>query len=39
MAVFRDHLDSSADLKTNYAAIRAGFIALALEKNRTPFVE
>ena len=38
---FRDHLASSADLKTSYAAIRAGFVQLALEKNRraTPFVE
>lgn len=38
---FRDHLKSSADLKTSYAAVRAGFVALALEKNRraTPFVE
>jgi hypothetical protein len=34
------HLTSSADLETTYEAIRAGFIALALEKNRraTPFV-
>lgn len=34
------HLSSSADLVTSYEAIRAGFIALALEKNRraTPFV-
>lgn len=38
---FRDHLTSSADLKTSYASIRAGFVSLALEKNRraTPFVE
>lgn len=38
---FREHLKSSADLKTTYAAIRAGFVALALEKNRraTPFVD
>lgn len=38
---FRTHLASSADLKTSYAAIRAGFVSLALEKNRraTPFVE
>lgn len=35
------HLNSSKDLETTYAAIRAGFIAQALEKNRraTPFVE
>ncbi len=34
------HLSSSDDLVTTYEAIRAGFIALALEKNRraTPFV-
>lgn len=38
---FREHLRSSDDLRTTYEAIRAGFIALALEKNRraTPFVE
>lgn len=35
------HLTSSADLVTTYEAIRAGFVALALEKNRraTPTVE
>lgn len=34
------HLSSSSDLVTSYEAIRAGFISLALEKNRraTPFV-
>lgn len=34
------HLKSSQDLQTPYAAVRAGFIALALERNRraTPFV-
>jgi len=34
------HLKSSKDLETTYEAIRAGFVALALEKNRraTPFV-
>lgn len=34
------HLSSAADLTTTYEAIRAGFVALALEKNRraTPFV-
>ncbi len=37
---YREHLKSSRDLETSYAAIRAGFVALALEKNRraTPFV-
>src|SRR3990167_8604918 len=36
----RQHLKSSRDLETTYEAIRAGFVALALEKNRraTPFV-
>jgi hypothetical protein len=35
------HLKSSKDLETTYEAIRAGFVSLALEKNRraTPFVE
>ncbi len=34
------HLASSKDLETTYEAVRAGFVALALEKNRraTPFV-
>jgi hypothetical protein len=34
------HLKSSKDLETTYEAVRAGFVALALEKNRraTPFV-
>lgn len=34
------HLNSSDDLVTTYESIRAGFIALALEKNRraTPFI-
>jgi len=38
---YLEHLKSSKDLETTYAAIRAGFVALALEKNRraTPFVE
>jgi len=38
---YRLHLSSSDDLVTSYEAIRAGFVALALEKNRraTPFVE
>jgi len=37
---YHEHLKSSKDLETSYAAIRAGFVALALEKNRraTPFV-
>jgi hypothetical protein len=37
---YLQHLSSSNDLVTSYEAIRAGFIALALEKNRraTPFV-
>ena len=36
----RQHLDNSADLTTPYEAIRAGFVALALERNRraTPVV-
>lgn len=38
---YRGHLKSSAGLRTSYAAVRAGFVELALEKNRraTPFVE
>jgi type II restriction enzyme len=38
---YRDHLTSSDCLVTPHEEIRAGFIALALEKNRkaTPFVE
>ncbi len=37
---YRHHLKSSKDLITTYEAIRAGFVALAIEKNRraTPFV-
>jgi len=37
----RKHLSGSSDLVTPYEEIRAGFVALALEKNRraTPFVE
>lgn len=37
---YRRHLGSSADLETTYEATRAGFVALALEKNHraTPFV-
>lgn len=35
-----NHLKSSKDLKTTYEAVRAGFVALALERNRraSPFV-
>lgn len=38
---YREHLKSARDLKTPYAAIRAGFVALALEKNRraSPYVD
>ncbi|HEY4941395.1 MAG TPA: AvaI/BsoBI family type II restriction endonuclease [Rhizomicrobium sp.] len=38
---YLDHLKSSADLRTSYAAVRAGFVSLALEKNRraTPYVD
>lgn len=37
---YLQHLNSSKDLETTYEAVRAGFVALALEKNRraTPFV-
>jgi type II restriction enzyme len=37
----RKHLSGSSDLVTTYEEIRAGFVALALEKNRraSPFVE
>jgi len=37
---YKNHLQSSNDLVTTYEATRAGFIALALEKNRkaTPYV-
>jgi type II restriction enzyme len=37
---YRQHLSSSNDLVTTYEAVRAGFVALALEKNRraTPFI-
>jgi len=37
---YLQHLKSSESLKTSYEAVRAGFVALALEKNRraTPFV-
>ncbi len=35
------HLKSSKDLETTYEAVRAGFVSLALEKNRqaTPYIE
>lgn len=35
------HLSGSADLETTYEEVRAGFVALALERNRraTPYVE
>lgn len=38
---YLQHLKSSKDLETTYEAIRAGFVSLALEKNRqaTPYVE
>ncbi len=38
---YQEHLKDSNSLVTSYAARRAGFVALALEKNRraTPFVE
>jgi hypothetical protein len=38
---YRLHLKSSNDLVTPYEAVRAGFVALALERNRraTPFIE
>jgi type II restriction enzyme len=38
---YRKHLSKSTDLVTTYEEVRAGFVALALEKNRraTPFVE
>lgn len=37
---YRNHLRFSDDLVTTYEATRAGFVALALEKNRraTPYV-
>ena len=37
---YLEHLTSSSGLVTSYAAVRAGFVSLALEKNRraTPFV-
>lgn len=40
MSSHRNHLQSSDDLVTTYEATRAGFVALALEKNRraTPYI-
>jgi len=40
MTAYRNHLQSSDNLVTSYEATRAGFVALALEKNRraTPYV-
>ena len=37
---YLQHLTSGKSLETTYEAVRAGFVALALEKNRraTPFV-
>lgn len=37
---FQEHLSSSESLQTTYEAVRAGFVALALEKNRraTPLI-
>lgn len=37
----RKHLKSAEDLVTPYEAVRAGFVAMALEKNRqaTPFIQ
>ena len=37
---YRRHLSSSTDIETTYEATRAGFVALALEKNQraTPFI-
>jgi Restriction endonuclease BsobI len=40
MCTYRNHLQSGDNLVTTYEATRAGFVALALEKNRraTPYV-
>lgn len=40
MSPYREHLKSSGDLITTYEATRAGFVSLALEKNKraTPFI-
>lgn len=34
LRLYRNHLRSSDDLVTSYEATRAGFVALALERNR-----
>jgi hypothetical protein len=41
MKSFRDHIGKAKDLVTTYSETRAGFISIALEKNRqaTPYVE
>ncbi len=38
---YKKHLGSSSDLQTDYKAYRAGFVSLAIERNRraTPFVD
>lgn len=38
---YQGHLTSSRDLETSYEAVRAGFVAMALEKNRraTPYID
>lgn len=38
---YKEHLKSATELQTNYQAYRAGFVSLALERNRraTPFVD
>ena len=40
MCTYRNHLQSVDDLVTTYEATRAGFVALAIEKNRraTPYI-
>lgn len=40
-APYLRHLSNSAQLVTTYEAVRAGFVALALERNRraTPYIE
>ncbi len=41
MKSYRDHISKAKDLVTTYSETRAGFISIALEKNRqaTPYVE
>ena len=41
MTFYLNHLKSSDDLITDYEATRAGFVALALERNRraTPYID